>query len=289
VALHDYAKVPADPLDAAAWLLTNFLLLAAPTGHQPIITVSWTLSYVMATYFAVPGIARALRGRSLPVRVAACAALWSAGAIAGLAWQPASAACTFAEGMFLCELSRLKGFQRLVARLGEAGAIGSLAAGVAVAMLINGKAITVEQHAGGALSSLALAVGICVFTAYRFTHEGPLNRILMGRAANWLGNINYSYYLTHGPAIAVSAWAYHAMLRPSGPSSWGVWCALPLCYAFSLILAKACHWAVEAPLSRLARSWPPGAQAPAEPVPEVRALAAAAGRSRNAARIATAH
>ncbi len=261
IGLQVYAKVPGASGMAIRKIAANALMIAPLLGDRAIITASWTLTYILLAYCTVPGFASLASGRTGRARIGlilAAGCLWQTGTFLYDGFSPCG--IMIPAGLLVWEARKSAAFQRRLARLGEAGTLAILAAGLSLKVTADSGRIPLEHHLADILGQIAFVAGIGAFCAYRFSREGPINRLLMRPLPNRLGNMSFSYYLCHGAAIAVAVRVCGAFLPPD----WHYvrfFCLLPLAYAISIAVAAVIFEFVEAPLSRLGYQWATGTRA----------------------------
>jgi peptidoglycan/LPS O-acetylase OafA/YrhL len=258
---------------AVGTILANILMIAPIVNRPSIIASSWTLSYILLLYCVGPLVAKACHrwGSTLGKRVliilgfgAVCWA-WDRFHIFGLAQY-----CTVTMGMLVWEFRQWAPFQRFLKVLGEGGVLLGSALLVAAAYQVSHQThfpIPTKTLANGLYAS-----GIGVFVAYRFTHEGLLNRMLCNSWFKLLGDLSYSIYLTHGAVLFALFAIVKPAFRPGLNGTWVFLCAMVAAYFLCVMAASLYHQAVEV---RLSLQRKPGALQEKEPSP-ARAMAARA-------------
>ncbi|WP_431270022.1 acyltransferase family protein [Dankookia sp. P2] len=228
---------------------------------QPIVIVAWSLSYEMAFYLVLPPLVAALRLRRWPAGLRVAAMLGAVGLMLATDWAHGRMAM-FAAGMLLVET-----MPALVA-LARRGPWLDLAAGAAV--LLCGTLLLAGP--GGQVSFLGLFLAGFLLPAAAFAGTGPVARGLAWRPLRWLGNMSYSYYLSHGLALEVTFRALRlagagAGVTGLGEAAW--WVLLVPAFLATLAGSVVLFLAVERPLSILPagaarRSMPVSGMAAAE-------------------------
>ena len=245
------SKFPADPDAAALYVLENLALLPGLTGTPPLIVVTWTLGYEMLLYVTLPLAVRFSGMRDWPAagRVAALAAAW----VGYLAYCAVAAPAHTRLGVYLAaflayEAVREGGGRLAAAREGAAAAVAAACVGFVV--LMRAGAVTVPPlpdlpGLGAGVRALFLGVGLFALAWCCFGGDGVCSRLLSWTPLRWLGNMSYSFYLTHGLVLKAVALAA-ATLLPAESRGLGLfWVALPLCYLGALATATVLFVAVE--------------------------------------------
>jgi peptidoglycan/LPS O-acetylase OafA/YrhL len=232
------AKIPHDLGKAAVYLGANILLLPGLFPIKPVFTVAWTLSYEMFFYLSVSALVVTARldRRSRDVRIATIlglAALLLTLVALHVPYVPVRMLPFFA-GMLLFELDGLK----TTPALAVAGLAAPLLAFLATAVLhlpLFRNVIAAELLHSAAFFALC-------FSCFRMGNVA--SAVFSLPPLRWLGNMSYSYYLTHGFIVA-GVMQLLAKQLPAG----AIWLtALPV-FAGTLLLAAALYLAIEKPYS----------------------------------------
>lgn len=187
--------IPHEAWPATAYLFANLLLLPGLFPIDPVFTVAWTLSYEMFFYFAVSAlvVTAHLDRCSRTVRVGVIlflAMLLLTTAAAGVPYTPYRMLPFFA-GMLLFEVGDLKTTQALTA-LGLLAPFTAFLAKPVLHLPVFDSYLAAELLYTTTFFLLCFACFRTGNMAYRLFSWAPLR---------WLGNISYSYYLTHGFAV----------------------------------------------------------------------------------------
>ena len=244
-------KVPSGWWPAVRFLAANVAFLPGLFPVTPVITAAWSLSYELFFYLVVPVLIAAarLRRRSIRWRVAFLAGLAVAGlAIGAVVGGPVRLAM-FVAGMILYDLLQLRAAW---ARPGSLVGAAALAAGP-LAMVAPFPANPAGEAARVAvLFPCMLVAGLACFArpAGGTAPDGPLARVFSLAPLRWLGNMSYSYYLTHGLALRVPFRLVERLSPPSGGRGPLLfWALLGPMFALSLVVAAGLFLFVERPLS----------------------------------------
>jgi exopolysaccharide production protein ExoZ len=232
------SKLPAGTGPALRYILENALLLPGIFPIPPLIKVAWSLSYEVFYYLAVPfliGVLGLRRWRG-PWR----AALFF---VAAVVWQaiplPYPRMSMFLGGMIVAELLPLG-----VAFAHRRALLDGLTASLI--------ALTVVLWWSDAADAVKFGVlwptwVLLCFTALSL--RGAIATSLSWTPLRWLGNMSYSYYLTHGLALQVFFLVLRKFHAPSGGEADLFWALLPPAFAATLALSMALYILIERPYS----------------------------------------
>jgi peptidoglycan/LPS O-acetylase OafA/YrhL len=242
-------KLPGDSPSAILTVLANALLVMPVIGKPNLIVVSWSLTYIVFGYFAVPLVARAFprqsarRGFRLMKLVAFCA-------LYGILSRPTALGFLFGAAMFmgplLHELWQLRGFRWVLDQLGETGVFAVWVAALIFRLLPGERSGLAAEFQG-----LLYLAGLALFVAYRFHEGGWLNRLLANPKLALLGRAGFCFYLTHPIGLRLAHYIVQAVAPPGAPSIPLLLVALAVSYALSMGLAVVMHLGLEVPLSNL--------------------------------------
>lgn len=224
------SKIPGSPGDGALYLLQNFLLLPGFFPITPMITVAWSLSYEIFFYAAMPWaiVLLNMRQRGLAWRVIFFAAV----ALGAVTYSAANGGhvrlIMFIAGILLYEATNRK---RTSSMNGAYGAF-------ALIIGLSGMLLPMEGPAGDALKASILFAAFFSLCFVCFTN--PLSivaRHFSWAPLRWLGNMSYSYYLSHTLALKVGFFLAAAWL-PIG--NYGIWLFLGLAASHVCLDARSC-------------------------------------------------
>lgn len=246
------SKLPPDALAAAVHIAGNVALIPLAFGMPAIISVSWTLAFIMAFYAAIPLVVAGARLREWKpaVRMAAAgaaAALWFA-----VCWDgsPYVRAGMFVVGMLVYEIRTMLPEKHPVYR-GERALLAAAftIAGIAgVYLLVSGAGpealdVTIFARRTALVAPALLAFGLVAFGTHSRTSRFCSYGLFRG-----LGAMSYSYYLAHGITLRAAG----ILLAQSGVSAAAspviFWLGMPFAYALTLAGTAALFVAVERPL-----------------------------------------
>jgi peptidoglycan/LPS O-acetylase OafA/YrhL len=243
-AFPDKSRIPAAPLEGALCVAQNYLLLSGFGQRAPIVTVSWSLSYEMAFYFAIPLLIAAfgLHGRS---------PRWRSRFFAGVLLV-AAACCVFfsAPVRVIMFIAGILLHEAMAGKLSQAQAPAT--ATVLLALLLGMGGMLAQAPPLLKFGGLFMAFFLLCLACFRH----PSGRVGLAcglTPMRWLGNMSYSYYLLHGLALKL-AFAVLAMLLPPAPlpggASWVFFLGwLAPMFAWTLLPSAALFLFVERPYS----------------------------------------
>lgn len=244
ILLPEQSKFPEAAADKAIYLLQNILLLPGMFDINPIITVSWSLSYEVFYYLLIPIVILALTMKSWSSNTRIL--FWSVITIAGFT------ACYLFGGhvrllMFICgiilfEVKRIKNIE--YSQFGTICLISALS--------LYGLHSMIEFN-----HILSLALVYLLFFTFCLTalsEDSFSAKWLVYTPLRWLGNMSYSYYLIHGLALQFSFLVLGYVI-PQGYTSSSIyfWLWAPL-LIITLGVSFLLFLTVERPMSLAAKS-----------------------------------
>lgn len=247
------------PPEALSWrhILQQTLLLPGLFPDHPFLTVTWTLSYIVAGYVTLPLVGIALRRLAwgAPVRNAVWASLVAFILVAGLTLgTPPARFAYIPAGYLVFELKRaewLPHHRPGILRWATAICLGA----VLYRALLDGHLIGAGWPGLFAQFSFVatglIAVTTIVFVAIVLQSRYPAQgqRPLARRMAAF-GRTGYSFYLVHGPVVKLfSLLIFPQIARHALPAA-TLWLAAPLCLACAAGAAAILYFAVEKPCRR---------------------------------------
>lgn len=230
--------VPAQVL----WLIANATMLVGLLPFDPIVFVSWSISWELAFYLAIPLLIswRGLRTRSRSARIR-----FFAIAFVVLVFVPGlQRVAMFAVGIILHEVMRLRSEQISArARSIDRWALALLFVGGAAAFVLDSRG-----PVGTLPRTLVLAAVVPLVMVAGFTAEGRVARIFSFRPLRWAGNMSYSYYLLH-PWCIVALGKATGWRRFDDATTGGYWLWVLAAFLATVIGSLALYLTVEHPLS----------------------------------------
>jgi peptidoglycan/LPS O-acetylase OafA/YrhL len=240
------SRLPHDPLRAVIYVAANAALAPGLVPIPPIITVSWTLSYIFAFYLVSPLLVRSTKLCRLPrlQRCAILAVLAVSSRGLGAVNLDGSRIPFFFVGMLAWELTdwfelreRKPVWLPHVMLATAAAAATVFCASVFRARL----AQNLWGWAGLRIldTSMVPVVFLLCFCFCAFGGHSGLSRILASRPLRLFGGMSYSFYLTHG--ITLNFFDEIAGPRLSGllGHSALAWLWYPVCFAAATVVAAA--------------------------------------------------
>jgi peptidoglycan/LPS O-acetylase OafA/YrhL len=234
------SKIPPQPFEAAKFLLANLLLLPGLFPIQPMISVSWVLSYQMISYAVIPLLAMLMQAWPRFRRVAVIVAI----ALALMAWygmdqNAPGRLSAFAAGMLVWEMETLPGRRKLPTW------VSWLAIPILCIMLWL-MPITSWGLAGRFLMNF-IFLPLLVLSVMDHPNARAA-RALSWTPLRWFGNISFSYFLTHALVMRIGSflvqmiypnWAYPQITYFAG---------LLISFPLTVIAALALYLTVERPV-----------------------------------------
>ncbi|MBL8237484.1 MAG: acyltransferase [Bryobacterales bacterium] len=234
--------------------LAQLLLLPGLFPDVPILTVSWTLSYIIAGYLVFPVVALTLlhgaapRPRRLLVWSLVTAFIF----LCGLADGPLS--IRFAYVPAGCLVFEIQSDPASSAR--RSGVLRRLLAIAAVFLFLR---VTLDGDILGTawlpplrkaiytLSGLALTatlIGVALIVQRRYSWLGEIR--LLSLTAGY-GRTGYSFYLLHGPVVKVFALLLFPLFAAANAPALLYWLVMPVCWAIAAAAAFLLYRLVERP------------------------------------------
>ncbi|MBL8236730.1 MAG: acyltransferase [Bryobacterales bacterium] len=248
--------------DVSGLTLSSFLphlvLFPGLFPAQPVLTVTWTLSFIVAGYLLFPLIDFALHRGNVqrPGRLVAWAALTALCFAAGLFGGMASIRFSYVPaGCLVYELQARTNWER--ARSGTLRALLAVAAlYLVLRVLLDGNLLGTAWHPlvrraafsvnGLVLTSTLVAIALIVQRRYRPARRNRLLHYVAG-----FGRTGYSFYLLHGPVVKLFALlVFPPLVALHAPAS-VYWLLMPICWLLAAAGALILYRAVERPCRRL--------------------------------------
>jgi exopolysaccharide production protein ExoZ len=187
-----FSKMPQAPAQEVVYLIENVLLLPGIFAINPLVTVSWSLSFEFFFYLSIPLLVSGLRlqswKRSSRVMLfLVMLTVHSVGYYRGL--LPHIRLTTFMAGILLYEAYESGSLTKKLSRLGE------------IAVIILYACIFLSPRSPENISvywSVLLGGSLFGLTVYTIGFNGILRTAFNWTPLRWVGNISYSFFLLHG-------------------------------------------------------------------------------------------
>lgn len=232
----------------AAYVAENFFLLPGMFRLRLMNTVTWSLSYEMFFYLALPLVlaVTGLRRASRPARISFFLALIAIGIlISPLMAHPRIRLIGFLFGIVLFEVA--EGFRNRRSTFTNLMAMVVYFCGLGLIFAID-KTVVIPEQIVAPLIALIAGLTSFAFCGIGFHGSGILSGLLSWAPLRWLGNMSYSYYLIHGLAIGVVRQSVRGMVKP-GEHDFIVLGLFLLAFAASWVASTLLFVAIEKPLS----------------------------------------
>jgi exopolysaccharide production protein ExoZ len=247
------SKIPTNMSAAALYILKNVLLLPGIFNIEPIITVSWSLSYEFFYYLFLPFLVALVGMRRWPksarvVFFLSLAALLIAYRLVGSFAHPRLV--MFISGILLYEAlhaprpeTKMKpGFDYVILFLLVVTFpliyVASGGPGQTLPSLNPGRV-------DGVFRILVLFVSFFFLTLGCFVSQGFLKALFSHAPLRWYGNMSYSYYLIHGLTLKGAALGLTWIMPPDGNSPAIFWAGLPIAFFITLLSSTLLFISVE--------------------------------------------
>jgi exopolysaccharide production protein ExoZ len=235
-------------------VLSQLLLLPGYFPERPILTVTWTLSYIVAGYIVFPLLGFAIKRRNLPLtgRLAIWAAItglcFASGLFFGVpsmrfAYVPAGCLVFETQTQESWRITWPRMMLKLVAGaslfllirvLLEIGSLGASWPPLAVSGLFTASGLI--------LSSCLIGITLLAQRREGFHSMMPLLSLVGG-----FGRTGYSFYLIHGPVVKLFALTAFPLLAARQASSSEYWLLMPVCWALAAAAGLFLYRTVERP------------------------------------------
>jgi exopolysaccharide production protein ExoZ len=265
------SKLPQNPMRASIYILENLLLLPGVLPIRPIITVSWTLSYVALYCILLPPMVestgmRAWRPNRRVIFFLASALVWAAGAKLTGAYVPRLGLLPVGALVQEALAWRKANPARMVWLESASFGLAAAALGLKYWFVHVDHVSIFSVGAGLHQLSLSAVCLLCISFAM-FSDRSRFTGVLCTAPLRYLGNMSFSYYLTHSLAIKFLT-LFAPVVVLAAHSTVGFWLMVPATFAVSLIPAVVLFLAVEQRASNRMRA------IPAEVVPRPMSVAA---------------
>lgn len=253
-AFPEHSKLPADAISTVVFILANLAMLPGMTQIEPIITVSWSLSYEWFFYLIMPVLIGFIGMRRwnclfrIVFFLASSGIYWLASNF-GFAHHPRL--ILFSAGILMWEIFGNNSASFRLPRWGEPIVVSLFA--IVLAMIGISK-----QNVGPVeliLSQIPhfyvplLFISIFLLVIYGMFHRGILCSFFSWTPLRWVGNMSYSYYLIHGLALQGLSLLVEKVFADSHLPPSAFLTLLLVSIAITLMSAAVLYLAIEKPLS----------------------------------------
>lgn len=252
-------KIPAGPIAASSYILANLMFLPGMFDIQPIMSVAWSLSFEFFYYLTIPLLVSVLRMRQWQrhQRIGFFLALAIISFVALLKVPgPHLRLLMFLSGILLYEAIGPTAQRRTTRRPGELVALLAFVASFPLIFTIWHRGELVSflpgfHWIGGGYGVLVLFWTFLGFTFFCFSQDGLISYLFSFSPLRWLGNMSYSYYISHGLTLKAVALVTARVLpnAPSGHSLILFWSILPAAVVATLVASTILFVLVEKPFS----------------------------------------
>lgn len=240
----------------ASWttLMHQLVLLPGVFPEKPVLTVTWTLSYIVAGYLLFPLLGFAMRQRkmSLKERVCIWAAVTGGCFAAGLLWEAWPIRFAYIPaGCLVFETQTRESWQTTWPRM-----MRKLLAGAALFLLIRALLETKVLGTGwpplasrGLFTASGMIFASClVGITLLAQHREGLRRMMPALSlVGGFGRTGYSFYLIHGPVVKLFALiVFPWMAAREAPAS-SYWLIMPVCWSLAAVAGLVLYRTVERP------------------------------------------
>ena len=236
------SKIPSGFRDGFTYIVANILLLPGVFPINPIITVSWSLSYELFFYLLIPFIVELTRMRSWQSSHRIIFFLCLAGFIlffCQLYNHPRGV--MFITGIVVYELIKFQQVTVLKNRMIEVGL------SVIILLILPVYQFLIEQNLYANIPTLFVGFGGLLFIA--FQNGTAVQKVFSWSLIRWLGNISYSYYLIHGLTLKAMV-KFLSVVCPSWLTpQFCFWVWLPLAFLLTFVSSTILFVLVEKPFS----------------------------------------
>lgn len=236
--------------------LAQVLPFSAAGAGRPVLTVAWTLTYILAGYLVLPVIAFALRRAKFgPLgRSAAWGAVTAVMFVCGLlGGTPPIRFCYIPAGCLLFELQAHREWTIAKPRTLQLLAVGSLVSlivrvGVEVGIVgpLWPAPLRTGLFTGSGLVLVSSVIGLALWLQRRYEQNIREGNLGLSLVAGY-GRTGYSFYLLHGPVVKLFAMLFFPFLAAKGVPAASYWLAMPFCWLAAAAGALLMYRTVEKP------------------------------------------
>jgi exopolysaccharide production protein ExoZ len=245
LALPGESKFPTQSGAALIYTLQNLAFLPGVFDIEPLIVVTWSLSYEIAYYIAMPVLvtALALRRWTPKQRLQFFLGVTALGFTYYCFTHGHIRMLMFVSGVLVYELQK----QNIIRPRSGSGLV---ALGIAVAVMILIKVLWLQ----GWWRYLSLFVLFGYLCLDCFSGRGLTSRVFSWAPLRWFGNMSYSYYLLHGLCLKATVFLLARVSPGSGSENHMFWLMMLPAFAITVVGSAALFLFVERPMSLFATS-----------------------------------
>lgn len=245
LAFPNESKFPMQSGAALIYTLQNLVFMPGMFDIEPLIVVTWSLSYEIAYYVAMPVLVAALAMRRWTPqrRLRFFLGVTAVGFTYYCFTHGHIRMLMFVSGVLVYEVQKQKLFQP---RSGS----GLIALGIAVAVMILIKVLCL----GGWWRYLSLFVLFGYLCLDCFSAQGLTSRVFSWAPLRWFGNMSYSYYLFHGLCLKATVFFLAQISPGSGSENHMFWLMMLPAFAITVVGSAGLFLFVERPMSLFATS-----------------------------------
>lgn len=237
----EVSRIPEAPGDALIYLVQNVLLLPGIFPIEPIITVSWSLSYELFYYLLIPLVIGVLRLRAWGRRTRVV--FFS---FVGVAWLFSADELVGGHARLVMFVAGILLKEALDAGVGvRFDWIGLPALAASVVAVLFGEL----AQLGGEWRFGSLFLCYFLLCLASFGSEGRTARVFSWTPLRWLGNMSYSYYLGHALTLSVVFLPLGKLAQRFEPGAGAFWLFLGLTFGLTLVTSAGLFLLVERPAS----------------------------------------
>lgn len=245
------SKLGSDPLAIVTYVLECALLIPGFFGREPIVGIAWSLTYEILFYLLLPALVLGigLRGRSQGLRV--CVLLAVAALVLTCTWFVGfhERVVMFVGGMLAREVLVFVRYRFSRGKLVEAGALVLLVvAFVTMALLTASVPFRYPEFPNAFYRAVVILVAFSAVLAASLGADGLFRRVFEWGPLRSLGEVSYSFYLTHNLTMRI---VMPVAIAVADPSAAGVsyWLFMPITFLVCLGPGLVLYALVERPIS----------------------------------------
>jgi peptidoglycan/LPS O-acetylase OafA/YrhL len=233
----DQSKIPASTGHAIPYLVANLLFLPGLLHIRPIITVAWSLSYEFFFYLGLPILVRSLGMQVWPrwTRVLFFVAI---GICIDVLPIEHVRMAMFLAGIVVYEAISSGIPAKAKSRLWD-WVVGALLLISLWPMWLALERNRMDHRV------LIMAVSFSGLAIFSFARKGLLHRIFSWDPLRWMGNMSYSYYLSHSLALQGIGLVLHHFIPVDKKSTMLFWASAVLCLPATVFVAAVLFILVE--------------------------------------------